>query len=57
MLQPSTQHSEITSQSVPGRPWLMLALATLGFALNFWAWVLLSPRWWSARWGGHPSAR
>ena len=24
-------------------PWLMLALATLGFALNFWAWALLSP--------------
>ncbi|GAA2682664.1 NarK/NasA family nitrate transporter [Streptomyces violaceolatus] len=43
MLQPSTQHSEITSQSVPGRAWLMLALATLGFALNFWAWALLSP--------------
>ncbi|WP_232376607.1 MFS transporter [Amycolatopsis aidingensis] len=25
------------------RPWLMLAMATLGFALNFWAWALLSP--------------
>ena len=24
-------------------PYLMLALATLGFALNFWAWALLSP--------------
>jgi NNP family nitrate/nitrite transporter-like MFS transporter len=24
-------------------PWLMLAMATLGFALNFWAWALLSP--------------
>ncbi|GAA1594299.1 MULTISPECIES: MFS transporter [Kribbella] len=24
-------------------PWLMLALATLGFAVNFWAWALLSP--------------
>lgn len=24
-------------------PWLMLALATIGFALNFWAWALLSP--------------
>ncbi len=23
--------------------WVMLALATLGFALNFWAWALLSP--------------
>ncbi|HET7312376.1 MAG TPA: MFS transporter [Mycobacteriales bacterium] len=25
------------------RAWLMLTLATLGFALNFWAWALLSP--------------
>jgi NNP family nitrate/nitrite transporter-like MFS transporter len=25
------------------RPWLMLALATIGFAVNFWAWALLSP--------------
>ncbi len=24
-------------------PWLMLAMATLGFAVNFWAWALLSP--------------
>jgi MFS transporter, NNP family, nitrate/nitrite transporter len=24
------------------RPALMLALATVGFALNFWAWALLS---------------
>jgi len=23
--------------------WLMLALATIGFAVNFWAWALLSP--------------
>ncbi|MEO6956064.1 MAG: MFS transporter [Antricoccus sp.] len=27
----------------PGSPWLMLTLATLGFAINFWAWALLSP--------------
>jgi NNP family nitrate/nitrite transporter-like MFS transporter len=26
-----------------GRPGLMLALATVGFAVNFWAWALLSP--------------
>ena len=26
-----------------GNPGLMLAMATLGFALNFWAWALLSP--------------
>ena len=24
-------------------PWLMLAVATIGFAVNFWAWALLSP--------------
>ena len=24
-------------------PWLMLAMATFGFAVNFWAWALLSP--------------
>ncbi|QUW95865.1 putative nitrate/nitrite transporter NarK2 [Streptomyces sp. V17-9] len=28
---------------VPGRAWPMLALATAGFAVNFWAWALLSP--------------
>src|SRR3546814_19373113 len=26
-----------------GSPMLMLILATLGFAVNFWAWALLSP--------------
>lgn len=26
-----------------GRPWLMLGMATLGFAVNFWAWALISP--------------
>ena len=26
-----------------GSPYLMLALATIGFAVNFWAWALLSP--------------
>jgi MFS transporter, NNP family, nitrate/nitrite transporter len=30
-------------QTVPARPGLMLALATIGFAVNFWAWALLSP--------------
>ena len=24
-------------------PGLMLALATIGFAVNFWAWALISP--------------
>ena len=23
--------------------WVMLAVATAGFALNFWAWAMLSP--------------
>jgi NNP family nitrate/nitrite transporter-like MFS transporter len=27
----------------PRRPAFMLALATIGFAVNFWAWALLSP--------------
>jgi NNP family nitrate/nitrite transporter-like MFS transporter len=26
-----------------GSPWLMLTVATIGFAVNFWAWALLSP--------------
>ncbi|MFE4415852.1 nitrate/nitrite transporter [Streptomyces sp. NPDC056821] len=51
MLQPSRKQNEATavsvsvSVSVPvsGRAWLMLALATVGFAVNFWAWALLSP--------------
>lgn len=25
------------------QPWVMLTVATLGFAVNFWAWALLSP--------------
>ncbi|WP_275979991.1 MFS transporter [Couchioplanes caeruleus] len=35
-----------TPQSATGRggkPGVMLALATIGFAVNFWAWALLSP--------------
>ncbi|RZU23729.1 NNP family nitrate/nitrite transporter-like MFS transporter [Streptomyces sp. BK239] len=28
---------------VSRQAWLMLALATVGFAVNFWAWALLSP--------------
>jgi MFS transporter, NNP family, nitrate/nitrite transporter len=32
------------SAAVPdGRRWFMLGMATAGFALNFWAWALLSP--------------
>ena len=31
------------SQQVTRSPWLMLAMATIGFAVNFWAWALISP--------------
>lgn len=38
------------AEASPGRapattasPWLMLALCTIGFAVNFWAWALISP--------------
>src|SRR4051794_32650482 len=44
---------DVTSTSVSGvtgtgtattrSPWLMLAMATIGFAVNFWAWALISP--------------
>lgn len=45
MLQPSstTNRAPRAGAAVTGRAWLMLALATAGFALNFWAWALLSP--------------
>lgn len=32
-----------TTQATSGRRTVMLAVATLGFAVNFWAWALLSP--------------
>ena len=35
--------TESPSVARTGSPWLMLALATLGFAVNFWAWALISP--------------
>ncbi|MHC3472682.1 MFS transporter [Streptomyces sp. 7R007] len=41
MLQPSRKQP--SGAPVAGRAWLMLALATVGFAVNFWAWALLSP--------------
>ncbi|MGW4896590.1 nitrate/nitrite transporter [Kitasatospora sp. NPDC004240] len=34
---------ETAAAPTTGRRTLMLALATLGFALNFWAWALISP--------------
>lgn len=39
----SKNGSPPSGSGVPGRAWLMLALATVGFAVNFWAWALLSP--------------
>ena len=37
--------SRTTVGAAPGArtPYLMLGLATLGFAVNFWAWALISP--------------
>jgi NNP family nitrate/nitrite transporter-like MFS transporter len=29
--------------TIPGTAWVMLVLATVGFAVNFWAWALISP--------------
>lgn len=45
MVQSSTKQGDGSASGVPvsGRAWLMLALATVGFAVNFWAWALLSP--------------
>src|SRR5215831_21300021 len=34
---------EPQAQSSKMRPWVMLTVATVGFAVNFWAWALLSP--------------
>ena len=39
----STSTTASESDTTVRRPGLMLAMATLGFALNFWAWALLSP--------------
>ncbi|SDN42042.1 MFS transporter, NNP family, nitrate/nitrite transporter [Streptomyces wuyuanensis] len=44
MVQSTTESTgPVPGAPVPGRAWLMLALATVGFAVNFWAWALLSP--------------
>ncbi|MFI1169567.1 MFS transporter [Streptomyces sp. NPDC020801] len=46
MLEPSKNKKDMQATDaapVSGRAWLMLALATVGFAVNFWAWALLSP--------------
>jgi len=36
-------HVHLTRGGATGSPGLMLAMATIGFAINFWAWALLSP--------------
>lgn len=36
-------HSDLSPRTTTTNPWLMLALATVGFAVNFWAWALISP--------------
>ncbi len=36
-------HAVTARQDRTRSPWLMLGLATTGFAINFWAWALLSP--------------
>lgn len=40
---PGERSRSTTSAPATGRAWLMLTVATLGFAVNFWAWALLSP--------------
>jgi MFS transporter, NNP family, nitrate/nitrite transporter len=43
MSRTSVGGSGTTAARTDARAYLMLAMATLGFALNFWAWALLSP--------------
>ncbi|WP_370864661.1 MFS transporter [Nocardioides agariphilus] len=45
MVSPSRTHARVDTVpgSDAGSPWLMLVLATAGFAVNFWAWALISP--------------
>ncbi|SHN47014.1 MFS transporter [Cryptosporangium aurantiacum] len=35
--------SSHTESTVPRQAWVMLAVATVGFLVNFWAWALISP--------------
>ncbi len=39
----STRPTSVEPGGAVRSPWLMLGLATTGFAINFWAWALLSP--------------
>ncbi|MFC4783866.1 MFS transporter [Nocardioides sp. MAHUQ-72] len=36
------QHAR-RGEAAGGSPWVMLVMATIGFAVNFWAWALISP--------------
>lgn len=38
-----TTEAATTAVEIPRQAWLMLAMATVGFAVNFWAWALISP--------------
>ncbi len=42
-MSPQTTPATASPGSRDHRPTIMLAMATLGFAINFWAWALLSP--------------
>lgn len=42
MTQAAGQNASTTTGRA-GNPWVMVAVATLGFAVNFWAWALISP--------------
>jgi len=39
----SARSAAPAEQQGAARPWVMLGMATVGFAVNFWAWALLSP--------------
>ena len=39
----ATNGSVGAQEQIPRQAWEMLALATVGFAVNFWAWALISP--------------
>ncbi len=39
----ATAQSGLAPRTTTANPWLMLTIATVGFAVNFWAWALLSP--------------
>src|SRR2546430_13764843 len=40
---PATRSATAGASAAPARAPVMLTMATIGFAVNFWAWALLSP--------------